>query len=144
MNARNRMLLAITVAAGLALSACGGSSGSGGDAFNNSLAFGTGITGNGFVLSGESTTFPVATTRTGIYFRLESSANFDGRFVRLYFNNIENMDFSGCAGADAHICLANFSVSNPGTYVVKAYLVRPVLDIGTETYVTQTTLTVTP
>jgi hypothetical protein len=116
----------------LALASCG----SGG--FKDDLRFGSGSTG--FDLTGESDTFNVATTRM-VYFRFESAANFDNRFVRLYFNKLEQKDFAACASADAHLCVSGFAVSTPGTYQVEGYLVQTVVDIGKETLVAKKTLT---
>ena len=108
--------------------------------FTDSLTFGTGVTGTGFTLVGESESFSVATTHV-LWFRVESSANFDGRFVRLYLNKLEQKDFAGCANPDAHLCLSQFSVSQPGTYEVEAYLVQTINDIGKETFVASARLT---
>jgi hypothetical protein len=109
-------------------------------AFKDELKFGTGINYSAFQLTGEATSFDVLTTRQ-LSFRLESSANFSGRFVRLYLNSLEQKDFTGCANADAHLCLSSFPVSTAGTYDVKAYLVDTVIDIGKETLVTSATFT---
>ena len=108
--------------------------------FKDDLRFGTGIDYSAMKLTGESTSFTVATTPT-VSFRIESAANFDGRFVRLYLNTLEQKDFAACANKDAHICLSAFNVSNPGTYEVKGYLVDTIVDIGKETLVTSATLT---
>jgi hypothetical protein len=138
------MKTAMVVLAGvLALAACGstdGGSDAGNGTFKDELKFGTGIDYAAFQLTGEGTSFDTAVNKT-IAFRLESSANFDGRFVRLYFNTLEQKDFAGCANADAHLCLSSFPVSTPGSYVVKAYLVKTNVDIGVETEVTSATLT---
>jgi hypothetical protein len=132
------LALVFSLAGTVGVSACGPASGDGG--FTDSLTFGTGITGNGFSLAGESATFDVATTPM-VAFRLESEANFDNRFVRLYFNKIANKDFAACASPNAHLCLSQFPVTTPGTYVVDAYLVQTVIDIGKETFVAKSTLT---
>ena len=126
----------------LAVVSCGSSPGKDGgtSAFKDQLTFGTGINYSAFQLTGEATTFDLATTHQ-LSFRLESAANFDGRFVRLYLNSLEQKDFSGCANADSHLCLSSFSVSTAGTYEVKAYLVATVVDIGKETLVTSSTFT---
>ncbi len=132
------VILFVLVGAG-GISGCGPVSGGTGDGFTDGLTFGTGVTGTGFTLSGESEAFALATTPV-VWFRLESSANFDGRFVRLYLNKLEQKDFAGCANPDAHLCLSQFSVSQPGTYNVDAYLVQTVIDIGKETFVASATL----
>lgn len=120
---------------------CGSPSGKdAGSAFKDELKFGTGINYSAFQLTGEATTFDKLTTRQ-LSFRLESSANFSGRFVRLYLNTLEQKDFTACANADAHLCLSSFPVSTVGTYDVKAYLVDTVIDIGKETLVTSATFT---
>lgn len=120
--------------------ACGGtSSGS----FHDELKFGTGIDGTGFGLVGVAESFSLAANRS-LYFRFESQAKFDNRFVRLYFNKLEQKDFSACAAVDSHICLSSFTVSNAGTYNVEAFLVKTVVDIGQETLVASRTLTLTP
>jgi hypothetical protein len=138
---RKTMLVILFALAGMmAFSACDSENALSTDGFRDSLAFGTGFGGNGFSLTGESDTFEVATTSM-LTFRMESSANFDGRFVRLYFNDITNKDFAACASADAHICLSQFPVSTPGTYVVDAYLVQTIIDIGKETFVASHTFT---
>ena len=118
----------------LVLAGCGGSG------FKDELTFGTGIDATGFKLTGASDSFDVSTTKT-VWFRLESAANFDNRFVRLYLNKLEQKDFAACAAKDSHICLSSFGVSTPGTYTVDAYLVQTVIDIGKETLVTSKTLT---
>lgn len=128
----------------LALTSCGSAStpdgGTNNSGFKDELKFGTGINYAAMQLTGEGTTFNLALNRQ-LSFRLESAANFSGRFVRLYFNGLEQKDFSGCANADAHLCLSSFNVSQKGTYEVKAYLVKTVVDIGEETLVTSATLT---
>ena len=128
------MRLAIGILAALTLTTCGG------DTFKDDLSFGTGVAGTGFDLIGQSDTFDL-TLNSVIWFRFESSANFSGRFVRLYFNKLEQKDFAACANADAHICLSQFTVSNPGTYEVEGYLVKTNIDIGEETLVAKRTLT---
>ena len=120
--------------------ACGGTSTGG---FHDELKFGTGIDGTGFALVGAADSFSLATTRS-VFFRFESQAKFDNRFVRLYFNKLEQKDFSACAAVDSHICLSSFNVSTAGTYNVEAYLVKTVVDIGQETLVASRTLTLTP
>ena len=130
-----RPLLSLAALACLVcLTACGG-----GD-FKDDLAFGTGVDGTGMALTGESTTFTVGGGLT-LWFRFESAADFDGRFVRLYFDSLEQKDFAACAAKDTHICLSQFHVSNPGSYEVKAYLVKTNIDIGEETLVATKTLT---
>lgn len=127
----------------LALAACGSTTtpdGGSSGGFKDELKFGTGINYSAMQLTGEATSFDLALNRQ-LSFRLESAANFSGRFVRLYFNGLEQKDFSGCANADAHLCLSSFNVSQAGTYEVKAYLVKTVVDIGEETLVTSATLT---
>ena len=120
---------------------CGSPSGKdAGSAFKDELKFGTGINYSAFQLTGEATSFDLLTTRQ-LSFRLESSANFSGRFVRLYLNSLEQKDFAACANADAHLCLSSFNVSTAGTYEVKAYLVDTVIDIGKETLVTSASFT---
>jgi len=137
----NALFLAVAL---LLLAACGSTSNTpapdAGGQFKDELLFGTGLDGTGFGLSGTSDSFDLTRVST-VWFRLESAANFDGRFVRLYFNGAEQKDFSGCANADAHICLSSFAVSTKGSYQVKAYLVKAVVDIGQETLVTTRTLT---
>lgn len=112
----------------------------GGDSFKDDLTFGTGLDSTGMGLTGEATSFTVGSGLT-LWFRFESAADFDGRFVRLYFNSLENKDFSGCAAKNTHICLSSFHVSTPGTYEVRAFLVKTNLDIGEETLVVTRTLT---
>jgi hypothetical protein len=114
------------------------------DAFKDSLTFGTGITGTGFTLVGESTTFSLATLGgKPLWFRLESAADLDGRFVRLYTDGITNKDFTDVQKT-GHITLSNYPVTNAGTYQVKGYYVQTIIDIGKETLVAGNTITVTP
>lgn len=129
------------VAVALCASSCLPSEDDATTTFKDDLRFGTGLGGNGFQLVGESETFTKATTSM-LTFRLESSANFEGRFVRLYFDGLTNKDFAACANPDAHICLSSFPTVNPGTYTVKAYLVKTTVDIGKETFVASRTITV--
>ncbi|MBI5547430.1 MAG: hypothetical protein HY901_26405 [Deltaproteobacteria bacterium] len=117
-----------------------GCSGTGDGDFKDELRFGTGMNAASMTLTGQAESFDLATTSM-LTFRMESSAAFDGRFVRLYFNRLEQKDFSACASKDAHICLSQFAVSSPGTYEVKAYLVKTILDIGEETLVASRSFT---
>ena len=123
-----------------------GCSGGGSSDFKNSLTFGTGLSGKGFDLAGESTTFSIAMLGAGsqLYFRLESAEDMAGRAVRLYFDSITNKDFTN-PQSYGHILLSAFTITNPGTYTVQAYLVEQVgPDIGKETFVAQSVLTMTP
>jgi hypothetical protein len=114
------------------------------DSFKDSLTFGTGITGTGFTLTGEATTFSLQTLAGGqVWFRLESVADLDGRFVRLYFNGITNKDYTAVQKY-GHITLASFPATTAGTYEVKGYYVQTVIDIGKETLVASNTFTLTP
>ncbi len=115
-----------------------------GDSFQNSLRFGTGLAGTGFTLTGEATSFSLAELGgNSLWFRLESAEDIDKRFVRLYFNDITNKDFTP-PQEYGHIMLATFSMEDPGTYEVKAHYVETVVDIGKETFIASKTLTITP
>jgi hypothetical protein len=125
------------------LAGCGGGSNSD---FKNQLTFGTGLSGNGFDLAGENTTFSLALLgpASQIYFRLESAEDMAGRAVRLYFDAITNKDFTNLQSY-GHIFLSAFTITNPGTYTVQAYLVEQVgPDIGKETFVVQADLVMQP
>jgi hypothetical protein len=117
--------------------------------FCDGLKFGHGIDNTGFGLVGETDTFAVSEMTTGnIYFRLESTADFDSRFVRLYI-------YSGTGSSGApywqndftlpqtygHIMLSSFRVTDAGGYEVRAYLVT---SMGGETRVATRALTMTP
>ncbi len=132
-----KLLIAIVVAG--ALTACGDE-----DTFTNRLAFGTGISGTGFTLTGEAKTFSLSALggRT-LWFRLESKEDIDGRFVRLYFDDLTNKDFTP-PQPNGHLLLANFAVTNTGTFNVKAFHVKTVIDIGKETLVASSSLQLTP
>jgi len=120
---------------------CGGGSSS---SYKNSLNFGTGLAGNGFDLAGENSTFSVAAVAGSLYFRLESADDMAGRAVRLYFDSVTNKDFPN-PQQYGHILLSSFTITNPGTYTVKAYLVEQVgPDIGKETFVAQSDLLMQP
>lgn len=121
-----------------ALSACGDD-----ETFSNSLVFGTGLDQTGFKLVGEAKTFSLSATGGTLWFRLESKEDIDGRAVRLYFDDLTNKDFTP-PQATGHITLANFSVSNEGTFNVKAFYVKTVIDIGEETLIASQTLELTP
>ena len=130
-------LLSFCLAAG-----CGGGSSSD---FKNELSFGTGLAGNGFDLAGENTTFSLALLGPAaqIYFRLESAEDMAGRAVRLYLDSVTNKDFTN-PQSYGHILLSAFTITNPGTYTVQAYLVEQVgPDMGKETFVVQSPLTLT-
>ena len=114
------------------------------ESFSNSLRFGTGLGGNGFDLVGEAKTFSLAKLDgKPLYFRLESVEDIDGRFVRLYFDDLTNKDFTAVQEY-GHITLSSFAVTNAGTYDVKGFYVQTVIDIGKETLVASATLGVTP
>ena len=112
--------------------------------FSNKLTFGTGIAGNGFELAGESNSFSLAQLGSDpIYFRFESAADIGDRFVRLYYNKLYNQDYVPTQNY-GHILLSYFSVTNEDTYLVEAYLVETIIDIGKETHVVDANLTVGP
>ena len=125
--------LAFVALASLLLLCCSGNGG-----FQDELSFGTGLDSTGMDLTGEATSFEVGDGLT-LWFRLESEAAFDDRFVRLSLNDLEQEDFAVCAAAKVHVCLSQFRVSTPGTYEVKASLVDT--GIGKETLVATQTLT---
>jgi hypothetical protein len=123
----------------LVVASCGSQS-----EFSNKLTFGTGYTASDLALTGESNSFSLAQLGSGpIYFRFESAADIGNRFVRLYFNDIYNYDFTPTQNY-GHILISYIYVSNEGTYQVKADLVETIIDIGKETHVVDATLTVTP
>lgn len=120
---------------------CGG----GGDSFHDSLTFGTGLAGTGFDLVGESNTFSLAQTGGTIWFRFESAADFDGRFVRLYLYSgsypYAQQDYVP-PQKNGHILLSSFRATDPDTYSVKSYLVETIIDIGKEDHVIDAPLTI--
>ncbi|MFH1812532.1 MAG: hypothetical protein ABIJ09_27615 [Pseudomonadota bacterium] len=151
---------ALVLVAGLGLAACGeflqpssdGDAGSDGGGcsteFCDDLRFGTGLGGTGFDLLGETNSFSVASmATTSIFFRLESAADFDSRFVRLYI-------YSGSGSNSApywqndfvpgqsygHILLSTFRITDQGSYEVRAYLVT---NMGAETHVITMPITMT-
>ena len=115
-----------------------------GDSFSNSLRFGTGVAApDYFTLVGESSSFSLAALGDSpVWFRLESAEDINKRFVRLYFDDITNKDFTPPQDY-GHIMLSSFSVSNPGTFQVKGFYVKTVIDIGEETFVASAPLTIT-
>ena len=122
---------------------CGGGDSS---SFKNSLTFGASLGGTGFDLIGESKTFSLAalSTQPQIYFKLESADDMAGRAIRLYFDSITNKDFTN-PQSYGHILLSAFAASNVGTYDVQGHLVAQVgPDIGKETFVARSDLTITP
>jgi hypothetical protein len=123
---------------------CGGGSDS---SYKDRLTFGTGIGGTGFDLLGESTTFSVGLMgSTGqIWFKLESSADMNGRAVRLYINGTYAQKDYTNPQSYGHFLLSSFRITDVGTFTVKAYLVEQVgPDIGKETFVAQSTINMTP
>jgi hypothetical protein len=86
------------------------------------LTFGTGLDYVNSALTGEATTFDIGAGTT-LFFRLDSSLTFAGRFVRLYFNGADPQDFVNCRSATGSICMTGFWAASPGTFGVKAYLV---------------------
>lgn len=129
---------------GSSSSSGGGNVGPCGSEFCDGLKFGHAM--SGFQLSGESTTFDLSETTGTVYFRLESQADFSGRFVRLYINYASTNTPYGqkdytLPQSYGHITLSSFRITDQGTYDVKAYLVT---NAGVETHVTTSTLTMVP
>jgi hypothetical protein len=141
-NLRRAFVLSLVAFCLVTAAGCGGGSSS---SFKNSLTFGTAIGGNGFQLVNENTTFSIAMlTSSQLAFRLESADDMAGRAVRLYFDSITNKDFTN-PQSYGHILLSSFTITNPGTYNVQGDLVAQVgPDIGKETVVASSTLTMTP
>lgn len=132
--------LALIAALLLGLDACGDTTEDPGGGFTDQITFGTGLDTVNFTLTGEATTFSIGTGTT-LYFRLESSMNFAGRLVRLYFNDANPQDFPACAKPDANICMTGFAATTPGTFDVKAYLVDASATPAVETVVVSRTIT---
>jgi hypothetical protein len=139
-------LLAVLFLMGGMIGACGGG---GGDSFSDKLTVGLGITGTGFDLAGEGTTFSVSELgSSSLWFRLESAADLDGRFVRIYIDSLGNDGSSAPYGqkdyeppqAYGHIFLSTFRITDPGSYRLRGFHVKTVIDIGEETHVADTTL----
>jgi hypothetical protein len=137
----SRLIPCLILASGW-LAGCGSQ-----DTFRNSLTFGTGITGGGFELAGEATNFSLSSDGADIWFRLESAADFDGRFVRLYIYSgtypYSQKDYT-LPQPNGHILLSSFRITDPDSYTVKAYLVEEVVDIGVETHVIDAPLAMGP
>ena len=124
-----------------------GSNNSSDSAYNDSLTFGTGLGGTGFDLLNEGSTFSVAALGTqSIYFKLSSSADMGGRAVRLYINDGTYATKDYTPGQSyGHYLLSGFRITDVGAFIVKAYLVAQVgPDIGKETFVAQSTITMHP
>jgi len=142
-NLRSALMLCLLSTSFAAASGCGGGDSS---SFRNSLTFGTSFGGTGFDLVGESKTFSLTALGSPpqLYFKLESAEDMAGRAVRLYFDSITNKDFTN-PQSYGHILLSAFAVSNVGTYDVQGYLVEQVgPDIGKETFVAKSDLTIAP
>jgi hypothetical protein len=99
-------------------------------AFVDDLRFGSDIDLQTYTLVGETDTFTRSGGLATVWFRVESSMSFDGRIVRLTFNDVEYVDMQGCAKpATVRICLtAPVDIANAGTYQVKAYLMSSAAD----------------
>jgi hypothetical protein len=129
------------------LAGCG-DSGSDDNDYTDRLTFGTGIGGNGFALVNEGSTFSVAALGTTgqIYFKLESAADMVGRAVRLYINagTYAQRDYTN-PQSYGHYLLSSFRITDRGTFTVRAYLVEQIgPDIGRETFIAQSTITMLP
>jgi hypothetical protein len=141
----NRYLLGLIVIATLLTTACGQSGGSNSSSYTDGLTLGTGENISNFTLTGQATSFSLGATSGVIYFRFESSADFNGRFVRLYIYTTAGVP----AGqkditppqATGHILLSAFNVTTAGNYNVKGYLVD---SLGGETHVADSLMTLTP
>lgn len=133
------LVLGLVCLASLSFTACG----SGGDQFSNKLTFGTGIGqgGDSFALVNEGTIF---TAPADIWYKLESAEDMAGRTVRLYINDGTYATKDYPAAQDyGHYQLSSFRITDVGTFTVKANLVAQVgPDMGKETFVAQSTLTV--
>jgi hypothetical protein len=132
------------------ITSTGGTSTCGSGPFSNKVTVGTGS--NGCALIGEAQSFSLGGGAIYLYYRVESSTGGFGvvngsatgsRFVRLYINKpIEQKDSTGPVFRASNVNIDSFRVSNPGTYKLEAYYVDPVYDIGNETYIGTTTVTV--
>jgi hypothetical protein len=144
-----RFLILLVLALFCAAPTCGTGDGGDGD-FVNQLEFGQALDDTMFDLVAKGGSQPAGT----IWFRFEHAEARGDRFVRLYVNYpgsggggqppipYGQHDFTG-GTPDDHILLSSFRVTDPGTYDVRAYLVKEVLDIGEETFIVSAPLTVT-
>jgi hypothetical protein len=145
-NALRSLILGLFALALVGSGSCG-SNNSSDSAYKDSLTFGTGLGGTGFDLLNEGTTFSVAALGSqSIYFKLGSAADMAGRAVRLYINDgtYATKDYTN-PQSYGHYLLSAFRITDVGAFTVKAYLVAQVgPDIGKETFVAQSTITMQP
>jgi hypothetical protein len=146
--------LFISLLVGLLLVSCSSKSSDSGGAcggFSNDLRFGTGMGGNGFDLSGESTSFSVASVNAGhdIWFRLESCDDIASRFVRLYIDSGTGTNAAPYGQKDitlpqtyGHITVSSgIRITDVGSYQVRAYYVT---SGGQETHLIDANVQMTP
>jgi hypothetical protein len=131
----------------LAIGGCGSNNNSD---FKDSLTFGTGLGGNGFDLVSEGTSFTLSPGPTGtqgtVWFKLGSAADIGNRAVRLYISGgtYATKDYPSTQDY-GHYLLSSFRITDTGTFPVKGYLVEQIgPDIGKETFVAESSLTMQP
>lgn len=123
------------------ITVAGGSSGT----FTNKLTIGSGFDGSD--ITGAGTSFSLAALTSGnLYAHMESASPFGTKFARLYID-LSQKDYCTTCNSQplvngTNLKVGSFRVTNAGTYTVKAYAVETVVDIGVETLLGQTTITV--
>ena len=123
------------------ITVAGGSTGT----FTNKLTIGSGFDGGD--ITGAGTSFTLAALTSGnLYAHMESASPFGSKFARLYIDLSQKDYCTTCSSQPlvngTNLKVGSFKVTNTGTYTVKAYAVETLVDIGVETLLGQTTITV--
>ena len=117
--------------------------------FTNKLTVGSGF--NGTDITGVGTSFSLAATSGGtLYARMESASPYDTKFARLYINNGTYAQKDYCTTCSsqpllnaANVKIGQFRITDTGSFTLKADAVSTVVDIGVETLLGSTTVTMT-
>jgi hypothetical protein len=113
--------------------------------FTNKLTIGSGFDGTD--ITGVGTSFSLASLSGGtLYAHMESASPFGTKFARLYIDLSQKDYCTTCSSQPlvngTNLKVGAFNITNAGTYTLKAYAVETVVDIGVETLLGQTTVTV--
>lgn len=124
----------------------GGSTGT----FTNKLTIGSGFDGTD--ITGVGTSFSLAAIGGGnLYARIESAAPFGTKFARLYINNGTYGQKDYCSTCSSqplldgtNVKVGLFRITDTGTFSLTAKAVETVVDIGVETALGSTSVSITP
>lgn len=105
--------------------------------YTNRIAVGTGM--SGFSLSGQATTFYTPISSNTLYWKLESTQDYNSSALQIGLEKWVSGAYSGLttanvSSATGHYALSGITVSSTGNYRITGYMVSPSVTVASATF----------